>query len=58
MSVDENHVREAARLVGLGLDPARVPAVLANLRRIAEMAVLVNAVELGPEDELGPEWKP
>ena len=58
MRVDEKYVREAARLVGLGLDPARVPAVLANLRRITQVAELVNQVELAPEDELGPEWKP
>ncbi len=58
MSVDEQYVLEAARLVGLGLDPARVPAVLANLRRIAQVAAQVNAVALAPEDELGPEWRP
>lgn len=58
MSVDEGYLREAARLVGLGLDPARVPAVLANLQRIAQVAALVNAVQLAPEDELGPVWKP
>lgn len=58
MSVDRKYVQDAARLVGLGLDPARVPAVLANLRRLAQVAQLVNQVELAPQDELGPEWKP
>lgn len=58
MSVEERYVLEAARLVGLGLDPARVPAVLANLQRIAQVAQLVNEVELAPEDELGPVWTP
>jgi hypothetical protein len=32
--------------------------VLANLRRIAQVAAQVNAVALAPEDELGPVWRP
>lgn len=58
MKIDEAYVSEAARLAGLALDPARRRAVLGNLQRIAELAQPVLETELGPEDELGPEWKP
>jgi hypothetical protein len=58
VSLDQKYVLEAARLVGLGLDPARVPGVLANLQRISQVAQLVNDAALAPEDELGPAWRP
>ena len=47
-----------ASLNGLELEKKRIPNILENLRRMEQVAALVNAVELGPEDELGPEWKP
>jgi len=58
VTIDEAYVHEAARAVGLRLDPARVPAVLANLQRIAALAQPVLEAQLGPEDEPGPEWTP
>jgi Asp-tRNA(Asn)/Glu-tRNA(Gln) amidotransferase C subunit len=58
MEVDEKYVIEAARQAGLELDPERLRAVLGNLQRIAQLARPVLEIELGPEDELGPQWKP
>jgi gamma-glutamyl phosphate reductase len=58
VSLGEKEVLAAAQLAALGIDPARLPAVLANLQRIAQLAQPVNDVELGPEDELGPAWRP
>lgn len=58
MKIDDDYVKEAARLAGLELDPARRRGVLGNLQRIEQLAQPVLEVELGPEDELGPEWKP
>ncbi|MBK8065543.1 MAG: DUF4089 domain-containing protein [Betaproteobacteria bacterium] len=57
--IDEGWVRQATRLVGLQITPAQMPGVLANLRRTAEVAAIVNAVELDPvADESGPVWRP
>ena len=47
-----------ADIVGLPIPERRIPAVLENLQRMEQVAAAVNAVELGPEDELGPEWRP
>jgi len=58
MDIDEKYVIEAARQAGLELGPERLRAVLGNLQRIAQLAQVVLEVELKPEDELGPEWKP
>ena len=46
------------KAVDLQIEEKRIPAVLANLQRIEQVAQVVNAVELGPDDELGPEWRP
>lgn len=51
-------ILEAARLSGLEVPPERVPAVLGNLERLAQVAGVLEAVALAPEDELGPEWRP
>lgn len=51
-------VLEAARLSGLAVPPERVPAVLGNLERLAQVAAVLEAVPLAPEDEIGPEWRP
>jgi gamma-glutamyl phosphate reductase len=58
MEVDEKYVIEAARQAGLELGPERLRAVLGNLQRIAQLAQPVLEIELGAEDELGPQWKP
>jgi hypothetical protein len=46
------------KAVNLQIEEKRIPAVLENLRRIEQVAQAVNEIELGPADELGPEWKP
>lgn len=51
-------ILEAARLAGLEVPPERVPAVLANLERIEQVAAALESVALAPEDEIGPEWSP
>jgi hypothetical protein len=56
--VDERYVIEMASRLGLALDPDRRRGVLGNLQRIEQLARPVLEVELGPEDELGPECKP
>ncbi|MGQ0510144.1 MAG: AtzG-like protein [Betaproteobacteria bacterium] len=48
----------AAQLGGLEVPPERMPAVQGNLERLAQVAALLEAVALAPEDEIGPEWKP
>ena len=45
----ETYVDAAAAMLGLALDPAHRPGVVTNLRRIVEMAALVNDFPL-PED--------
>ena len=47
-----------AGIVGLPIEEKRIPAVLENLQRMEQVAAAVNAIELGSEDELGPEWRP
>lgn len=47
-----------SRLVSLEIPEAKAKSVLENLQRMEQVAAAVNAVELGPEDELGPEWRP
>ena len=46
------------KVVNLQIEEKRIPAVLENLQRIEQVAQAVNEIELGPADELGPEWKP
>jgi hypothetical protein len=50
----EAHARAAAALVGLPLDPAHLPGVVANLHVAARMAALVEAVPLTVADEPAP----
>jgi hypothetical protein len=47
-----------AGILGLPIEEQRIPSVLANLERMEQVAQVVNAVALAPEDELGPEWRP
>ncbi len=50
----EAHAREAARLIGLPLDPRHLPGIVMNLRLAARMAALVEAMPLTPADEPAP----
>ena len=56
--IGEAEVLGFAGVIGLELEEKRIPNILENFRRIEQVAQVVNAVELGPEDELAPEWKP
>jgi 1-carboxybiuret hydrolase subunit AtzG-like len=56
--MDEQYVIEAARRLGLELDPVRRRAVLGNLQRIEQLARPVLELELAPEEEAGPPWTP
>jgi len=56
--IDEEFVRRAAQLQGLGLSAAHVPGVLANLQLIARLSQPVLAVVLDPADEPAPVWTP
>lgn len=57
--IDEDYVRRAAALQGIALTSEQVPGVIANLRRTAEIAAVVNAFSLDPvADEPGPVWRP
>ena len=56
--IGEEEMFALSRLVALDVPEAREKSVLTNLQRMEQVAALVNAVELGPEDELGPEWRP
>lgn len=56
--IDEDFVRRAAQLQGLGLSSAHVPGVLANLQLIARLSQPVLAVALDPADEPAPVWTP
>ena len=56
--ISEEDLRRLAALNGLELAAFRLPAVLANLQRIGQVAEVVDAVELKAEDELAPQWRP
>jgi Asp-tRNA(Asn)/Glu-tRNA(Gln) amidotransferase C subunit len=47
-----------SRLAGLEVTEGRAKPVLENLQRMAQVAQVVNSVELAPDDEIGPEWRP
>jgi hypothetical protein len=53
-----NEIRGLAEFISLPVEEERIPQILENLDRIAQVAAVVNAVALGPEDEIGPEWRP
>ena len=56
--IGEAELLALSRLASLEISPERQNAVLENLQRMEQVAAAVNAVELGPEDEIGPEWRP
>jgi len=51
-------IDQAAPLIGLSIDPAWRPGVVANLRRMAEIAGGVMAVDLGDHDDAAPVFRP
>lgn len=51
-------VAVTAPLLGLSLDPAHVPGVVANLERTAQMASLFLDFELPDEIEAAPVFRP
>jgi hypothetical protein len=56
--ISKEQVSGFAAVVGLPIDEQRIPLVVENLLRMEQVYQLVAAVELGPEDEIGPEWRP
>jgi hypothetical protein len=48
------YAREAARLVGLPIDPAHLPGVVMNLELAARMASLVEGMPIAPSQEAAP----
>jgi len=56
--IGEEELLVLSRLSSLEISPERRKNVLENLQRMEQVAQVVNAVELGPQDELGPEWRP
>ncbi len=53
----EAHARAVAATLGLPLDAAHLPGVVANLQIAARMAALLGAVKLGPADEPAPVFR-
>jgi hypothetical protein len=56
--IDEVWVMRTAALVGLDIAPERVVSVTATLRRVEQLADVVNQVELDAANGLAPTWKP
>jgi len=56
--IEEKELLGLSRLVALEIPEQRIKAVLENFRRLQQVAQAVNEIALGPEDELGPEWRP
>ena len=59
MKVDEAMVKQLAALAGVEIPAVRLPEVIANLQRTADVAAFVGEVKLDPmADELAPTWRP
>ena len=59
LAVDEAMVKQLAALAGVEIPAARLPEVIANLQRTAEVAAFVAEVRLDRmADELAPVWRP
>ena len=56
--IDEAYVLAAARALDLPIAHEHLSGVVANLRRMEEIAQAVNAIALAPEDEAAPVWMP
>jgi len=48
----------AAPLMGLTIDPAWQPGVVANLQRMADVATAVMSFPLADDEESGPVFRP
>jgi len=57
-SIDVACVISLAAAQGLALPPGQAEGVAANFARIAQVAAAVLAIELDPEDEQAPVWRP
>ena len=55
--IDGAWVLASARLVGIEITDDQLPAVLANLKRTAQIATPVMALALDEQEELGPVWR-
>jgi len=55
--IGKEDLPKLAALAGLEIADEHAQAVLANLQRIEQVAQLLNAIELQPDDELAA-WKP
>ena len=56
--IDAGFVLEAARLAGIEIGAEQLQAVIASLRVTAEAAALVHELDLDPQEEPGPVWRP
>jgi Asp-tRNA(Asn)/Glu-tRNA(Gln) amidotransferase C subunit len=56
--IGAKELSELSRLAALEIPEERARTVLESLQCIEQVAQVVNAVELGPEDELAPVWTP
>ena len=56
--ISEEELLGFARSNDLELEAKKIQNILDNFHRIEQAAQVVNSVELGPEDELAPEWRP
>jgi len=51
-------IDQAAPLMGVSIDPAWQTGVAANLQRMAELAALVMAEDLGDHEDAAPVYRP
>lgn len=58
MSDEDAYVRAALAAAGLAVPEDWMPAVIANFRRTAEIAAIVNAFALADHDEPAPVFTP
>jgi Asp-tRNA(Asn)/Glu-tRNA(Gln) amidotransferase C subunit len=56
--IEKEEMSGLMKLVNLEIEDKRIPTVLENLQRMEQVFQAVAAVELAPEDEIGPEWRP
>ena len=52
------YLEDTAALLGLDIDPAYKPGIIANLQAAASLARVVLTFPLADEDEAGPVFRP